>query len=87
MASGKAPNQSVDYMEDIFSYLSDVKQPLKNKEDFRDINKLLEVLRYNIAFNVAKAGEELQQLMGNGETFKSACDFHLGLNLLDMSRS
>lgn len=28
MKSGKAPNESVDYLEDIFSYLGEVKQPL-----------------------------------------------------------
>lgn len=56
MKSGKAPNQSVDYLENVFEYLSSVKKIINTKDDLLDINNLKEILRYNVAFNVANAG-------------------------------
>jgi acyl-CoA oxidase len=59
ISTGKAPNQTVDYLEGIFDYLSDVKDVIQTKEDLYDVNKIKEVLRYNVAFNVATAGQKL----------------------------
>lgn len=56
LKSGKAPNSSVDYLQDVIGYVSDVKQTIHTREDLNDLNKLKEILRYNVAFNVANAG-------------------------------
>jgi acyl-CoA oxidase len=56
MQSGKAPNETCDYLENIFDYLSEVKQPILCKNDLRKMHKVREVLRYNVAFNVANTG-------------------------------
>lgn len=41
MQSGKAPNSTCDYLEDIFNYLTELKQPVVSKECSRDLNKVL----------------------------------------------
>ena len=43
-------------MENVFEYLSSVKKIINKKDDLLDINNLKEILRYNVAFNVANAG-------------------------------
>ncbi|CAD8156667.1 unnamed protein product [Paramecium octaurelia] len=88
MQSGKAPNTTCDYLEDIFNYLTELKQPLVSKECTRDLNKVLAALRYNVAFNVANAGQKLQTLMGDkGLTFKEATDKHLGILLQEIAHT
>ena len=95
--TGKAPNQSVDYLEGIFDYLAEVKKIINKKEDLLDVNNLREVLRYNIAFNVANAGQKLQalsmifctyNLVGEKNlSFREASDKHMGIVLNDATRA
>jgi acyl-CoA oxidase len=54
--TGKAPNKSCDYLEDFFTYTSEIKLNLRTKEDLKNVEVLREILRYNVAFNVAFAG-------------------------------
>lgn len=49
----------MDYLEGIIDYVSDVKSLINSKEDLLDVNKLREILRYNVAFNVVIGGQKL----------------------------
>jgi hypothetical protein len=56
MKTGKAPNDTVDYLENFFEYVGNIKPLVNNKEDLYNPIILKEILRYNVACNVGTAG-------------------------------
>ena len=56
LLSGKAPNSTLDYMENIVEYVSSVKAPIVDRKDIYDTRVLASILRYNVACNVMNAG-------------------------------
>lgn len=56
MGTGKAPNATCDYLEDIMTYLTENVLKITDRTQLRNKATLREILRYNVAFNVANAG-------------------------------